>query len=413
MEKIELMAPAGSFESLQAAIYAGADAVYFGVEQLNMRARAANNFALKDLKKIAVITKKAKIKSYLTLNTVMYDHDLPLMRKICDAAKAAGIDAIIASDLAAIQIAREKKLHIHISTQQNISNIEAVKFFAQFADVIVLARELTLQQIKYIVQTIEKENIKGSSGEKIRIELFVHGALCVAISGKCYMSLATYHASANRGACLQNCRRAYKVTDEETGDELVIDNKYIMSPKDLCTIGFLDKILDTGVQVLKIEGRGKAPEYVATVTRVYKEAIESWKNKTYTQEKISRWMKELEKVYNRGFWQGGYYLGKKLGDWSGAYGSQATTEKHYLGKIKNYYKKSKIALITLEAGELKTGFSVIITGPTTGLVETTVSKVYKDDKQIIIAKKGDEITIPIQKLVRKNDKIFVVVEKHG
>lgn len=413
MVEIEIMAPAGSFESLQAAIQAGAGSVYFGVEQLNMRARAANNFSLKDLKEIAKKTKKVGVKSYLTLNTVMYDHDLVLIRKICAAAKTAKVDAIIASDIATMQIAREYGLSIHLSTQVNVSNIEAVKFFAQFADVIVLARELTLKQITSIVESIKKENICGPGSKVVRVEIFAHGALCVAIAGKCHMSLATYNASANRGACLQNCRKAYKVIDEETGDELIIDNKYVMSPKDLCTIGFLDKILDAGVSVLKIEGRGRSPEYVYIVTKVYKEAVNSWQNKTCTKEKITNWMKQLEAVYNRGFWQGGYYLGKKLGEWSGSYGSQATAEKKYVGIVKNYYSKPKVALIALEAGELKIGSSIIIIGPTTGIIQTTIKELYKDDRHAVLAKKGEQITIPLLKKARKNDKLFIVVEKHG
>ncbi|MBI5072213.1 U32 family peptidase [Candidatus Woesearchaeota archaeon] len=408
---IDIMAPAGSYESLMAALHAGASSVYFGVEQLNMRARATNNFHLEDLPKIAAICKKEKVKTYLTVNTILYDHDIVLMKKICDAAKTAGIDAVIASDFAVLQYAQQIGQPVHISTQMNISNVESVRFFAQYADVLVLARELTLSQIKEICEQIQKQNIRGPSGELVKIEVFVHGALCVAVSGKCYMSLATYNASANRGACLQNCRRSYKLTDDETGEELVVDNKYIMSPKDLCTIGFVDKLIDAGISVMKIEGRGKAPEYVATVTAAYKEAVESYFAGTYTQEKIQEWTKKLETVYNRGFWQGGYYLGKKLGEWSGAYGSQATKEKKYLGTAKNYYPKAKIAHFVLEAGEIKTGDEIIITGPTTGVVQTTIDELSVQDKRAIIGKKGEEITFPLLQKIRKNDKLFVVKEK--
>lgn len=408
---IDIMAPAGSYESLMAAIHAGASSVYFGVEQLNMRARATNNFHLEDLPKIAAICKKEKVKTYLTVNTILYDHDIALMKNICDAAKKAGVDAVIASDFAVLQYCQQIGQPIHISTQMNISNMESVRFFAQYADVLVLARELTLLQIKEICDEIKKQNIRGPSGDLVNIEVFVHGALCVAISGKCYMSLATYNASANRGACLQNCRRSYKLTDDETGEELVVDNKYIMSPKDLCTIGFVDKLIDAGISVMKIEGRGKAPEYVATVTAAYKEAVESYFAGTYTQEKVQEWIKKLETVYNRGFWQGGYYLGKKLGEWSGAYGSQATKEKKYLGTAKNYYPKAKIAHFILEAGEIKTGDEIIITGPTTGVLQAQLEGIFVNEKQVILAKKGEEVTFPVPQKIRKNDKLFVVIDK--
>jgi len=408
---IELMAPAGSYESLMAAIHAGADSVYFGVEQLNMRACSANNFSLDDLKKIASICKKNKVKSYLTLNTVLYDHDISLMKDICEAAKNAEIDAIIVSDMAAIQYARSLGLNVHISTQVNISNIESVKFYAQFSDVIVLARELTLKQIKNICEEIESYDIKGPSGELVKVEIFAHGALCVAISGKCYMSLATYNASANRGACLQNCRRAYRVIDEETGDELVIDNKYVMSPKDLCTIGFIDKLLDAGVSVLKIEGRGRKEDYVHVVIKSYKEAIDSYLSGAYNKEKITKWVKCLESVYNRGFWHGGYYLGKKLGEWSGDYGSQATKEKILVGKVKNYFMKSQVAHFILDGGSLKEGDEILVTGPTTGVVESRVSSIYKDENKVLSASKGDDITIPLPVKVRAGDKLYLLVQR--
>ncbi|HII17488.1 TPA: U32 family peptidase [Candidatus Woesearchaeota archaeon] len=408
---IEIMAPAGGFESLQAAIQAGADAVYFGAEQLNMRARAANNFTIEDLPKIAAIAKEHALKTYLTLNVVLYDQDLGVMRRLLRAAKEAGITAAIASDISAIQAAKEMGIEVHISTQANVSNIEAVKFYAAFADVVVLARELTLSQIKAVADEIVKQNIKGPSGRLLRIELFAHGALCVAISGKCYMSLATYNASANRGACLQNCRRSYRVTDEETGDELVIDNNYVLSPKDLCTIGFLDRLIGAGVSVFKIEGRGRKADYVYATTKAYKEAVLAVRNGTYTTEKVKGWMQELGKVYNRGFWEGGYYLGKRLGEWSGSYGSQATTEKIYAGKAINYFAKPMIAEFYLESGELKIGDAIAITGPTTGIISATVEGIRVGDRNAEKAEKGQSITIPIAETVRKNDKLFVVVKR--
>ncbi len=409
--QIELMAPAGSYESLMAAIKAGADSIYFGVEQLNMRSRSANNFTLEDLKKIATICKKNKIKSYLTLNTIVYDYDFNLMKKICDSAKKSRISAVIACDMAVINYARSINLVVNMSTQTNISNIEAVKFYSQFADVIVLARELNLGQIRNICKEINEQKIKGPSGELVKVEIFIHGALCVAVSGKCYMSLATYNASANRGACLQNCRRSYKLIDDETGDELKVENKYIMSPKDLCTIGFMDKILESGVSVLKIEGRARKEDYVYTVVRVYREAIDSYFNGEYTKEKIKEWNKRLEAVYNRGFWQGGYYLGKKLGEWSGGYGSQAKEEKTFIGQAKNYFKKSKIAVFDLISDSLKVGDKILITGSTTGVIESNVESIYVDDKAVIIAKKGDEISILIKERVRKKDKLYVIRER--
>ncbi|PIN74383.1 collagenase-like protease [Candidatus Woesearchaeota archaeon CG10_big_fil_rev_8_21_14_0_10_45_16] len=408
---IEIMAPAGSYEALQAAIKAGANSVYFGIEQLNMRARAANNFTVDDLREIVRISRENNLKTYLTLNTVMYDHDITLMKKICDIAKESGLTAVICCDIAALSYARSIGLEVHMSTQTNISNFESVKFYSQFADVIVLARELTIQQIKSIVDQITAENIKGPSGNLVQIEIFVHGALCVAISGKCYMSLATYNSSANRGACLQNCRRAYRVIDEETGDELKVDNKYIMSPKDLCTIGFIDKILDTGVKVLKIEGRGRSPEYVYTVVKTYREAVDSYLAGTYTEDKVRIWIEKLETVFNRGFWHGGYYLGKQLGEWSGVYGSKATKEKSYIGKAENYYNEAKIAQFVLETGEVKVGEEIIITGPTTGVIETTVKSIFVDERGVVSAKKGNLITIPVEEKVRPNDKIFVLEKR--
>ncbi|MBT4445635.1 U32 family peptidase [archaeon] len=409
-DKIEIMAPAGSFESLRAAINAGCNSVYFGIEQLNMRARAANNFSTEDLKEIVKICKEAKIKTYLTLNTIMYDHDMNLMKKICDVAKEHGVTAVICSDVAAMSYARSINLEVHISTQANVSNFETLKFYASFADVVVLARELTIKQVEYISEKIKEENITGPSGQLVEIELFVHGALCVAVSGKCYMSLATYNSSANRGACLQNCRRSYKVIDEETGDELRIDNKYIMSPKDLCTIGFIDKIIDAGVSVLKIEGRGRSPDYVDTVVSCYNQAIVAYLDGTYTKEKIDAWIKRLETVFNRGFWHGGYYLGKELGDWSAAYGSKATKEKIYLGRAQNYFNKVQVAEFHLEANTLSVGDDILITGPTTGALNSKVTEILVNDQKSDTAKKGDVVTIPLPEKVRANDKLYKIVD---
>ena len=408
MSAIEIMSPAGSFASLNTAIKAGANAVYFGIEQLNMRARAANNFKTTDLPEIVRICQAKNVKTYLTVNTILYDHDLTLLKKICDAAKAAGVTAIIASDVAAFQYANSIGLEIHISTQQNVSNIEAVRFFAKFADVIVLARELSLNQIKKIIQQIKDEKITSPRGELIKIEIFAHGALCVAISGKCYMSLATQNASANRGACTQNCRRTYRVIDEENGEELVLDNKYIMSPKDLCTIGFLDQILKAGVSVLKLEGRGRSPEYVHVVTKCYREAADSVENETYTPEKIADWTKQLESVYNRGLWHGGYYLGKQLGEWSGEYGSHTTTQNDYVGHVTNFFRKINVGEFLIEAGEIKVGEEILITGDTTGVVKCKVEEIILNDKAVDSAKQGDTITFKVPDQIRYNDKLFVI-----
>ncbi len=407
MPKVEIMSPAGSFASLSTAIKAGANSVYFGIEQLNMRARAANNFKTSDLPEIVRICNEKNVKTYLTVNTILYDHDLVMMKKICDAAKENKINAVIASDIAALQYAHSIGLEIHISTQQNVSNIEAVRFFANFADVIVLARELTLNQIKKIIQEIKKDNITGPSGKLIKIELFAHGALCVAISGKCYMSLATNNSSANRGACTQNCRRTYRVKDDETGEELVLDNEYIMSPKDLCTIGFLDKIIGAGVSVLKLEGRGRSADYVLTVTKCYREAADAIENNTYTKEKIEVWTKELASVYNRGFWHGGYYLGKKLGEWSGEYGSQATKQNEFIGRVTNYFRKSNIAELIIDTGEIKIGDDLFVTGDNTGVIKFKLENFYLNDVSGTVAKKGDIITIPVSQRLRINDKLFL------
>lgn len=406
---IEIMSPVGSYESLMAAIQAGAGAVYFGVEQLNMRARSANNFTIYDLKKISSICKENNVHTYLTLNTIIYDNELPLVKKIIDAAKENIITAIIASDMSVILYARYAGVEVHMSTQCNITNIEAVKYYAQFADVVVTARELTLKQVAEIVAEIKKEKIKGPSGNLLKIEVFAHGALCMAVSGKCYLSLDNMNFSANRGACLQLCRRGYIVTDREEGLQLEIDHEYILSPKDLCTIGFLDKIIKAGVSVLKIEGRGRSPEYVKTVTACYREAINAIAEGSYTKEKIKDWTKRLSSVYNRGFWDG-YYLGRKMGEWTKKYGSHATKTKVYIGKVTNYFSKLKVAEIKIETHEMKTGDEILIIGPTTGVVEMNVSEIRIELQKADVAIKGNVCSIPVPSVLRKNDKIYNLVE---
>ncbi len=406
--EIELMAPVGSYESLMAAIQAGADSVYFGVEQLNMRAKSTNNFTTEDLQNIVKICNEHKIKSYLVVNTIIYDHDIRLMKQLVDIAKASGVTAIIASDQAVINYAFSQGVELHISTQVNVSNIETLKFYAHFADVMVLARELSLKQVAKITETIEKEQIKGPSGELIRVEIFAHGALCMAVSGKCYLSLHEQNSSANRGACLQTCRKSYIVTEKETGYELEIDNEYIMSPKDLSTIGFVDKILKAGVKVFKIEGRARPPEYVKTVTECYSEAVNSVLEGSYNKEKIKEWEERLSTVFNRGFWDG-YYLGRKLGEWSKDYGSKATKTKEYLGKGTNYFSKLKVAEFQLQAGNLKVGDEILITGPTTGVIQTTVKEIRVDLKNTDEAHKGQTISVPIDEKVRRADKLYRLV----
>lgn len=408
-EDIEIMSPVGSYESLQAAVQAGAGSVYFGVEHLNMRSKSTFNFTVEDLNTIVDQCRKHKIKSYLTVNTVLYNSDLEDMHSIIRAAKESDVSAIIASDMAAIQYARSLGMEVHISTQLNISNVESLKFFAEFADVIVLARELNLDQIKEIAQTIEREHITGPSGNPVRIELFIHGALCMAISGKCYLSLHEMNHSANRGKCLQTCRRSYTVTDNQTGNELEVDNEYIMSPKDLSTIGFLNKILDAGVQVLKIEGRARSPEYVKTVTECYREAVDACFQGIYTEEKIRAWQKRLATVFNRGFWDG-YYLGRRLGEWTHQYGSQATKRKIFVGKITNYYKKIGVAEILPEANTVQENDEIMIIGPTTGVVETTVREIRADDEQVKESPRKVRCSIPISQLVRRQDKLYKVVD---
>jgi U32 family peptidase len=405
---IEITAPVGSWESLSAAIGAGAKSVYFGIGKLNMRARSSINFTLRDLVKISRICKKNDVKTYLTLNTVIYDEEIREMKKIVDSAKKNGIDAIIASDPSVIHYVRSVGMPIHISTQMNITNLEAVKYWAQFAEVMVTARELSLKQVAAITKAIEKEKITGPSGNLVRIEVFAHGALCMAVSGKCYLSLDQYNQSANRGACYQLCRRPYRVTDLDGEVELVVDNEYIMSPKDLCTIGFLDKILDAGVSILKIEGRGRSPEYVKTVVECYHEAADAVPGKTYSQEKIDGWMQRLATVYNRGFWDG-YYLGRKLGEWTGKHGSLATQTKEYVGKITNYFTKLKVAEIKMESGSLVPGEPVYIQGPTTGVIEMKIPEIRVDEKSVKKTVKGDACSIPVTQLVRRGDKVYKIL----
>lgn len=405
--KVEIMSPVGSYEALYAAIEAGADSVYFGVEGLNMRSRSANNFTIEDLKNIADIASQNGVKTYLTLNTVVYDGELDYMQAILNAAKESGVSAVIAADLAVISYARSINLEVHLSTQCNITNREAVKFFSQFADVIVTARELSLDKVKDITTWIRENNIKGPSGRTLEIECFVHGALCMAVSGKCYISLDNANQSANRGACLQFCRRPYKVTDLDGGTELMIDNQYIMSPKDLKTLNFLDKVLDAGVRVLKIEGRGRSPEYVKVVTRVYKEASQAWLNGEWSEDKLEKWNEDLKKVYNRGFWDG-YYLGQRVGEWTKKYGSQATTKKTFIGTVTNYFKNISVAEIKIETGELKVGDNIYIMGTTTGVYEDTVEEIRVDLKPTEKTVKGEFCSIATKGVVRRGDKLYLV-----
>lgn len=407
-QKVELLAPAGSYEALMAAIKAGCDSVYFGVEQLNMRARSSNNFTLEDLKKIAEIGATHQIKTYLTINTVLYDHDLTLMKSIVNAAKENGITALIAADHAVLNYAQKIGMPVHISTQANISNIDTIEFYAHYANVMVLARELSLKQVAEITREIKRRNITGPSGELVRVEIFAHGALCMAVSGKCYLSLHSNFSSANRGACVQNCRKSYIVTEKEDGTEFEVDNEYIMSAKDLCTIDFLDKIMDAGVSVLKIEGRGRAADYVFTVTQCYREAIEAYHVGTLSPEKMADWKQRLETVYNRGFWDG-YYLGKKMGEWSDEYGSKASTRKLYIGRGVKFFNKASIAEFKLESHSLSVGDQIMITGPTTGYVETTVTEIWVDQQPAEKASKGAVFTCPMTEKIRPSDKLYKIL----
>ena len=402
----EIMAPVGSYESLYAAIQAGADAVYFGVEGLNMRSRSSVNFTLDDLRQIAAVCDEHGVKSYLTVNTIVYDEDIPTCHAIIDAVRRSGISAIIASDIAAITYARSIGVEVHISTQVNVTNIEAVRFYAQFADVMVLARELSLDKVAAISQAIRREHITGPSGREVRIEMFCHGALCMAVSGKCYLSLHEMNSSANRGACTQICRRSYTVTDRETGEQLDIENKYIMSPKDLRTIHFLNKMIDAGVTVFKIEGRARGPEYVRVAVESYSEAIDTICAGTYCQESIDRWTENLRKIFNRGFWDG-YYLGQRLGEWSSKYGSSATRVKRYAAKGIRYFSNLSVAEFLMESGTLKVGDEIIITGPTTGAIIMTVDEIRVDLKPVDQAVKGQSFSIKVPSKIRPSDRLYI------
>lgn len=405
----EIMAPVGSYESLHAAINAGADAVYFGVEGLNMRARSSVNFTLADLHNIADICRQSGVKTYLTVNTVIYDSEIELCHKVIDAAKESGISAIIATDIAAISYARSIGVEVHISTQSNITNIEAVRFYSSMADVMVLARELNLEQVRAIHDAIVSENICGPSGRRVGIEMFCHGALCMAVSGKCYLSLHEMNSSANRGACTQICRRGYTVTDRETGEQLAVENKYIMSPKDLKTIHFLNKMVDAGVTVFKIEGRARGPEYVSIAVEAYDRALKAICDGSYDDALIAELDKRLEMIFNRGFWDG-YYLGQRLGEWSAKYGSSATRTKQYIAKGVRYFSKLGVAEFLMEAGELKVGDEVVITGPTTGAEIVTVEEIRVDLQPVDKAVKGQSISIPVPCKVRPSDRMYLWVD---
>lgn len=401
----EIMAPVGSRESLAAAIQAGADSIYFGIEKLNMRAHSASTFTIDDLREIAATCNEHGIKTYLTVNTIIYNEDIPLMHEIVDAAKDAGISAVIASDVAVMTYCNKVGQEVHLSTQLNISNVEALKFYAQFADVVVLARELNMSQVAEVHRLAEEQNICGPSGQPVRIEMFCHGALCMAISGKCYLSLDNANRSANRGECIQLCRRSYTVTDNETGTQLEIDNKYVMSPKDLKTVRFIDKMMKSGVRVFKIEGRARGPEYVYTVVKCYKEAIQSVIDGTFTEEKKDQWDERLATVFNRGFWDG-YYLGQKLGEWNKNYGSCATEKKVYVGKGVKYFSKLGVAEFAIEAADFKKGDKLLITGPTTGVIYMNADEIRYDLEPVEEARKGQRVSMPVPAKVRPSDKLF-------
>ena len=406
---IEIMAPVGSYASLRAAIQGGADSVYFGAGHLNMRSKSSQNFTLDDLEAIVSIAGENKVRTYLAVNTIIYDNEMEEMRRIIEAATNCGISAIIATDFAAIRYAHSQGMEVHISTQSNITNIEEVKFFSQWADVMVTARELNLNQVAAITKAIKEQDIRGPSGDLVQIEIFAHGALCMAISGKCYLSLHNLNESANRGACLQPCRRAYNVKDK-TGDvELEVDNEYIMSPKDLKTVHFLNKILDAGIRVLKIEGRGRSPEYVKKVTEVYREAVNAWYEGNYTPSKIEQWNEKLKTVYNRGFWDG-YYLGQRLGEWSEKYGSQATRKKFYVGKIINFYAKIGVAELRVDTNSISQGDHFMIIGNTTGVYEDKVQELRLDVEPVQKATKGDYCSLPVKQVTRRGDKFYKVIE---
>lgn len=406
------MAPAGSFESLAAALRSGADSVYFGVGELNMRARASANFTRDDLRKVARLCHAAGAKAYLTCNVIVYDEEMAEMRALCDEAVKAGIDAVIASDIAVISYAHSIGLPVHISVQANVCNLAAVRFYAAFADVMVLARELKLSQIRHIIEGIEREDVRGPSGGLVRVEVFAHGALCIAVSGKCYMSLAGYNSSANRGACYQLCRRAYKVTDAETGFELEIDNKYVMSPRDICTIRVLDQLVDAGVSVFKLEGRGRSEDYVAAVTRVYKEAVQACREGAFTPERVAAWEAQLHGVFNRDFWHGGYYLGEAWGEWSGCSNSRATEQRVHAAKVTRFYAKNGVAELYLEALGLEEGQSILVCGPSTGALRVEVAEMRQDvdgvTQRVAAAPKGATVYVAVPERVRRNDRVYLV-----
>ena len=403
------MAPVGSYEALSAAIQAGAGSVYFGIGRLNMRSKSAKNFTLDDLNKIATICNENNVKSYVTINTVVFDEELDEMRQLVDAVKSNGISAIIASDQSVIQYARQIGVEVHMSTQCNITNIEAIKYYSQFADVMVTAREVSVDQVKAITRKIEEQNIRGPKGELIRIEVFCHGALCMAVSGKCYLSLDNFNTSANRGACVQPCRRGYTVQDRDQEITLAIDNEYIMSPKDLCTLPFLDRVLDAGVKILKIEGRGRSPEYTKVTVGVYSEAVKAIQNGEFTEEKVAAWTERLRSVYNRDFWDG-YYLGRKTGEWTKRYGSQATKTKIFVGTVTNFFGKINVAEIRMETQDLKVGDNIMIIGPTTGVYEDQVSEIRVDLKSVDTTEKGELCSIPAKDVVRRGDKVYKVID---
>ncbi len=408
-ENFELLAPVGSFESLSAAIQAGADSIYFGVEHLNMRAKSSYNFTIKDLNTVVESAHKNGMKAYLTVNTIVYDDEIKLMQALVDEAKQSGVDAIIASDQAVISYANKIGMPVHISTQLNVSNLETLKFYAKYANTIVLARELSLGQVKYLTQKIKEEQIVGPSGNLVKVEIFVHGALCMAISGKCYLSLHEFNSSANRGACMQTCRRGYDVTDRTTGYELHVDNKYIMSPKDLATFSFFDQIIDSGATVFKVEGRARSADYVKKVIEIYNDVINTVIAKQFSKDKIAFWEKELATVYNRGFWDG-YYLGRKLGEWSEVYGSKATNRKVFVGRITNYFKKVGVAEISVEAEKLNEKDTLMIIGPTTGIVETVANKMMVNDKIVSSVTSGVRCSLAIPSLLRRSDKVYKIVK---
>ncbi len=406
---IEIMAPVGSYEALAAAIQAGAGSVYFGIGKLNMRSRSAKNFTLDDLDRIADICRDNNIKSYVTINTVIFDNEMEEMHSLVDAVKKNGMTAVIASDQSVIQYARQQGVEVHMSTQTNITNTEAVRYYSQFADVMVTARELNLNQVKHIVENIKRENICGPNGDLVRIEAFCHGALCMAVSGKCYLSLDNCNSSANRGACLQLCRRGYEVRDIEEGITLNIDNEYIMSPKDLCTLPFLDKLLDAGIEVLKIEGRGRSPEYTKVTVSVYSEAVKAVANGTFAPEKVEKWMQRLRSVYNRDFWDG-YYLGRKTGEWTEQYGSQAIKTKLFVGQVTNYFSKIGVAEIRMETHDLNVGDEIMIIGTTTGVYEDTLEEIRVNLQKVPQTVKGEACSVPVKSVVRRGDKVYKMVE---